>query len=74
MSTTATPAVGAPLRRIEAREKVTGTARYAYEHRLDRLAYAVLVQSAVARGEVTGVDDSRALALDEVQADRKSVV
>ena len=67
MSTTATPAVGAPVRRIEAREKVTGTARYAYEHRPDQVAYAFLLTSTIARGEVREVDAARALALDGVQ-------
>src|SRR5689334_11817040 len=67
MSTTVTGAVGSPLRRIEAREKVTGTARYAYENSPEQVAYAVIVQSNIARGEVTEVDAARALALDEVR-------
>jgi xanthine dehydrogenase YagR molybdenum-binding subunit len=68
VSTTATPAVGSPLRRIEGREKVTGTARYAYEHRPEHVGYAVIVQSTIARGLVSDVDATRALALDEVRA------
>jgi len=68
MSATVTGAVGSSLRRIEGREKVTGTARYAYEYDPDDVAYAVLVQAAIARGEVRGVDVSRALALPGVLA------
>jgi xanthine dehydrogenase YagR molybdenum-binding subunit len=36
--TTTAPAIGAPLTRVEAREKVTGQARYAYEHPRDDVA------------------------------------
>jgi xanthine dehydrogenase YagR molybdenum-binding subunit len=68
VSTTATPAVGSPLRRIEGREKVTGTARYAYEHRPEHVGYGVIVQSTIARGMVSDVDAARALALDGVRA------
>ena len=40
MTATRTPALGAPVARLEAREKVTGAAEYAYEHRPERIAYA----------------------------------
>jgi xanthine dehydrogenase YagR molybdenum-binding subunit len=68
MSATATGAVGSPLRRIEGREKVTGAARYAYEYDPGNVAYAVLVQSTIARGEIKAVDGSRALGLAGVSA------
>jgi xanthine dehydrogenase YagR molybdenum-binding subunit len=56
ITTTAAPATGAALRRVEGREKLTGTARYAYEHHPEgELAYGVIVQSTIAKGEVTGV-------------------
>ncbi|MGI8507246.1 MAG: xanthine dehydrogenase family protein molybdopterin-binding subunit [Solirubrobacteraceae bacterium] len=68
MSTTAARAVGASLRRVEGREKVTGAAKYAYEHEPGEVAYAALVQSTIARGEVLGIDGSRALSLPGVSA------
>ena len=39
--TALTPAVGAPLSRVEGREKVTGQAQYAYEQPVEGVAYAV---------------------------------
>ncbi len=57
------PPAGAALNRVEGREKVTGAARYAYEHRRDRLAYAAIVQSEIALGRIRAVDGSAALAL-----------
>jgi xanthine dehydrogenase YagR molybdenum-binding subunit len=61
-------AVGAALDRIEGREKVTGEARYAYEHEQAGVAYAAVVQSSVARGRVRAVDGSAALAIPGVLA------
>ncbi len=55
-------AIGSPLDRIEAREKVTGQARYAYEYRAEGVAYAEAVQSTIATGEIRSIDASRALA------------
>jgi xanthine dehydrogenase YagR molybdenum-binding subunit len=55
-------AVGTPLDRIEAREKVTGEARYAYEYRAKDVAYAEPVQSTIAAGEIRSIDASDALA------------
>ncbi len=68
MSLAPTRAIGAPVSRIEGREKVTGAARYAYEHRPDEVAYAAAVQATIARGEITAVDPSEALALPGVIA------
>ncbi|TFV57412.1 xanthine dehydrogenase family protein molybdopterin-binding subunit [Mycobacterium sp. PS03-16] len=48
----AAPAVGRPVPRVEARDKVTGAARYAADTVLDGVAHAVLVQSQIAHGEV----------------------
>ncbi|MET9431598.1 xanthine dehydrogenase family protein molybdopterin-binding subunit [Streptomyces sp. NPDC003036] len=64
---TATPAgggLGAPAERLEGRDKVTGTARYATElaHTPPDCAYAWPVPATVARGRVTAVDTSAALA------------
>jgi xanthine dehydrogenase YagR molybdenum-binding subunit len=69
MSVTIAPATGAALRRVEGRQKLTGTARYAYEHQPEgELAYALMVQSTIARGEVTAVDADPVLAVPGVRA------
>jgi xanthine dehydrogenase YagR molybdenum-binding subunit len=60
--TVATPAIGAPLARVEAREKVTGAALYAYEHARDEIAYAWIVAASIARGTVRSIDAGPALA------------
>jgi xanthine dehydrogenase YagR molybdenum-binding subunit len=57
-----TPSTIEGLRRVEGREKVTGSARYAFEHPVDGVAYAVAVGSSVARGRIRAVDDTEALA------------
>jgi xanthine dehydrogenase YagR molybdenum-binding subunit len=62
MTITRTPAVGTALSRLDGPLKVRGTATYAYEHEVDNPAYLGLVLSSVARGRVTAVDDSAALA------------
>ncbi|HEY3829599.1 MAG TPA: hypothetical protein VGL57_10430, partial [Solirubrobacteraceae bacterium] len=56
-----TPAVGAPVARLEGRLKVTGEARYAYEHELERISYGWIVQSEVARGRIDAVEVRDAL-------------
>ncbi|MGW5306287.1 xanthine dehydrogenase family protein molybdopterin-binding subunit [Streptomyces griseoluteus] len=61
-------ALGAPAGRREGREKVTGNARYAAEYPLPGRVHAWPVPAAVARGRVTGVDTSAALALPGVLA------
>jgi len=58
--------VGQPIDRRDGRLKVTGRARYAAEFDIDNLAYAVLVQSAIASGEITGFDLSEAQAVPGV--------
>src|SRR4051812_3644484 len=44
------------LHRVEAREKVEGSARYAYEHQPENVAYAWIVGSTVTRGAVRSVE------------------
>ena len=68
MSTTATGTIGAAVDRVEGREKVTGQAKYAYEHVEDEVAYGAIVQSTIARGRIVGVDASAALELSGVIA------
>ncbi|MYT28022.1 MULTISPECIES: xanthine dehydrogenase family protein molybdopterin-binding subunit [unclassified Streptomyces] len=55
--------LGAPLVRREGREKVTGTARYAAEHTPPGCAHAWPVPATVARGRITAVDTTAALAV-----------
>jgi xanthine dehydrogenase YagR molybdenum-binding subunit len=62
------PIVGQPVDRRDGRLKVTGRARYAAEFDVDNLAHAVLVQSTIASGEVTGFDLSQAQAVPGVLA------
>nr|WP_240968374.1 xanthine dehydrogenase family protein molybdopterin-binding subunit [Streptomyces sp. HNM0575] len=50
------------MSRLDGPLKVRGMATYAYEHEVDDPAYLALVLSSVARGRVTAVDDSAALA------------
>ncbi|MFZ3467970.1 xanthine dehydrogenase family protein molybdopterin-binding subunit [Streptomyces sp. 4.24] len=47
--------VGQALSRVDARLKVTGTAPYAAEHRLEGLLYGVIVNGTAARGRVSGI-------------------
>ena len=54
------PNVGAPVNRVDGRLKVTGAARYTAEVPVENLAYAVMVQSEIARGVVEHVDTSAA--------------
>jgi xanthine dehydrogenase YagR molybdenum-binding subunit len=59
-------ASGAPMDRVDGPRKVTGGATYAYEHALEGVAYAVPVQSAIARGRIASIDDAAARALPGV--------
>jgi xanthine dehydrogenase YagR molybdenum-binding subunit len=52
--------IGRPLDRVDGRLKVTGKARYAAEFPLNNLAYAVAVQSTIARGRITRVETRKA--------------
>ena len=60
------PALGRPLVRQDGPAKVTGAARYAYEHPVHDPAYAWPVVSTIAKGRVLAVDAGAALALDGV--------
>jgi xanthine dehydrogenase YagR molybdenum-binding subunit len=61
-------AVGTPLARLEAREKVMGRARYAFEHHAEGMTYCHPVQATIASGEVRSVDAAAALAREGVLA------
>lgn len=61
-------AVGTPLSRVDGRLKVTGQAPYAADHHIDGVVHAVIVDSTVGRGRITGIDTRDALAQPGVLA------
>src|SRR5260370_42054147 len=61
-------ATGAPLNRIDGVQKVTGTAKYAYEYPVEGVTYVSPVQSTIARGRVVSIDASAARVLPGVIA------
>ena len=54
--------------RVDGPDKVTGRARYAFEHPVDGAAYVWAVPSVIAKGLISSVDASAALALPGVLA------
>src|SRR5260370_21946793 len=63
MSTIIHRAIGAPLSRLDGPQKVTGTARYAFEQPVEpRPAYLFPVQATIANGRITSIDTSAATA------------
>jgi xanthine dehydrogenase YagR molybdenum-binding subunit len=58
--------VGQPVSRVDGRAKVTGEARYAAEFNVPGLVHGHVVSSAVARGTITAIDASGALAVPGV--------
>lgn len=52
--------LGKPVNRVDGRLKVTGAARYASDHRLDRLAHGYLVLSTAGRGTIRSMDTAAA--------------
>jgi xanthine dehydrogenase YagR molybdenum-binding subunit len=70
MAVAAAPApqanMGEPAPRVDARQKVTGEARYASDFAVANPAYAVLVTSAIARGRLVGLDIEAAKAVPGV--------
>src|SRR5215470_6772796 len=63
---TATSHLGRPTSRIEARDKVTGAAKYAAEYNVPGLAHGVVVSSAIAKGRIKRIHTADALAVDGV--------
>jgi xanthine dehydrogenase YagR molybdenum-binding subunit len=58
--------MGEPAPRLDARQKVTGEARYASDFPVANPAYAVLVTSAIARGRILALDTAAAQAVPGV--------
>ncbi|WP_022823724.1 xanthine dehydrogenase family protein molybdopterin-binding subunit [Hymenobacter norwichensis] len=48
--------IGAPMNRVDGRQKVTGAAKYSAEYELPNMAYAVLVGSTVTKGRLSSID------------------
>jgi xanthine dehydrogenase YagR molybdenum-binding subunit len=61
-----TRAIGQPLDRVDGPLKVMGVAKYAYEHAVERAAYAFPVQSTIAKGRIVAIDASAARAMPRV--------
>jgi xanthine dehydrogenase YagR molybdenum-binding subunit len=60
--------IGEPIDRLEGAAKVTGTALYAAEYRVDNCLEGVLVTATIAKGEVAGFEDAAVLAMPGVIA------
>jgi xanthine dehydrogenase YagR molybdenum-binding subunit len=60
MSNQPQAAVGAPLSRVDGRLKVTGKATYAAEHDIEGVVHAVVVDSSIGLGRITGIDSRAA--------------
>jgi len=60
------PAIGQPVSRLEGREKVTGTAKYAGEYDAPDLLYGYVVNSTITKGKIKSIDTSEAKALEGV--------
>lgn len=58
--------IGSDQVRVDGVAKVTGTARYGADHRLDNLAHAFLAMSPIARGRIRRIDDSAARSIQGV--------
>ncbi len=56
--------IGTPAERLDAPDKVTGTAPYAFEHAVEDPAYLYPILSTIGRGRVTAMHTADAEALD----------
>jgi xanthine dehydrogenase YagR molybdenum-binding subunit len=52
--------IGQPVSRVDGRQKVTGTATYAAEFAVPRMAHGAVVRSTVARGRIASIDSAAA--------------
>ncbi|MGW5150243.1 xanthine dehydrogenase family protein molybdopterin-binding subunit [Rhodococcus koreensis] len=60
--------IGTPAERLDAHDKVTGTASYAFEHAVEDPAHLYPILSTIGRGRVTAMHTADAEALDGVLA------
>jgi xanthine dehydrogenase YagR molybdenum-binding subunit len=59
-------AIGQPLDRVDGLAKVTGGAKYTYEHAIEHVAYVFPVQSTIAKGRIAAIDATAARAVPGV--------
>ncbi len=52
--------IGSAINRVDGRAKVTGQARYAAEHAPEGMLYGVVVSASVAKGRITGIEETAA--------------
>ncbi|MBO0939117.1 xanthine dehydrogenase family protein molybdopterin-binding subunit [Fibrella sp. HMF5335] len=58
--------IGQPVKRVDGRDKVTGKAKYAAEFNVPDLTYGYVISGTIAKGKITRIDSSKALALPGV--------
>jgi xanthine dehydrogenase YagR molybdenum-binding subunit len=58
--------VGQPVSRLEGKQKVTGTAKYAAEYNVPNLLYGYVVNSTITKGKIVDIDVAAAKALPGV--------
>ncbi|GAB3748916.1 xanthine dehydrogenase family protein molybdopterin-binding subunit [Spirosoma pomorum] len=58
--------IGKGVSRVDGKAKVTGAAKYAGEFNVPDLTYGYVVSSAIAKGRIVRIDDSKAMALEGV--------
>jgi xanthine dehydrogenase YagR molybdenum-binding subunit len=63
-----TATIGQPRDRVDGRQKVTGTARYAAENNLPDLVHAVVVSATIPSGTIQSIDTAAALKASGVLA------
>lgn len=66
MATAVKIGIGSAINRVDGIEKVTGTARYAAEHRVENLLYGYIVEAAIAKGRIVSIDEESARAVPGV--------
>lgn len=58
--------IGKPISRVDGLAKVTGSAKYAADFKVDGMVYGYIVSSAIAKGTIVKMDTSEALSLPGV--------
>ncbi|RYE10929.1 MAG: xanthine dehydrogenase family protein molybdopterin-binding subunit, partial [Sphingobacteriaceae bacterium] len=53
-------AIGQPISRVEAKEKVTGSAKYAAEYVFKDISYGVVITSTITKGRILKIDSKSA--------------
>ncbi|KGO85536.1 aldehyde oxidase [Flavobacterium rivuli WB 3.3-2 = DSM 21788] len=60
------PSIGQPVSRLEGREKVTGSAKYAGEYNVPDLLYGYVINSTITKGKIRSINTAAAEALPGV--------